>query len=206
MRFVLSSMLSLFAVVPLAQAPVALSNEAHHHLQFENQYVRVYDVNVASGDATLMHTHASDYVFVTIGAVALKAQVAGSPEVDLILKDGEVRYSKAPVTHKIGNPSPNPFRNITVEILKAPAGLSDGSPGLEKVPGYVKVLENDRVRVWRLSLDPGQSTPLHTEAFAGLTVAVSGGQLQVISPVQKATKAEFKRGDFQWRPGETTFA
>ncbi len=42
-------------------------------------------------------------MYVSIGAATLKAQVEGSSEIaDLILKDGEVRYSPV-VTHRVGN-------------------------------------------------------------------------------------------------------
>jgi len=61
MRFIAIAALLLGGLIPVAaQAPVPLSGEPRHHLKFENQYVRVFDVLVPPGDATLFHTHSND--------------------------------------------------------------------------------------------------------------------------------------------------
>src|ERR671933_1885186 len=96
-----------------SQSPVPVSREPRHHLKFENQFVRVFDVLVPPGDATLFHVHANDYVFVTVGGARLKAEVMGDRPSDLNLTAGEVRFSKAPLTHRVTNVGPTPFRNIT---------------------------------------------------------------------------------------------
>ena len=91
----------------------------------ENRYVRILDVTVPGFDSTLFHIHEDPYVYVSIGAATLKAQVLGSNELtDLILKDGEVRYSPV-VTHRVGNVVATPFRNITIQIQ----GRDATSPG-----------------------------------------------------------------------------
>src|SRR5262245_61835809 len=35
------------------QSPVELSGERHHHPKFENEFVRIWDVTVPAGEATL---------------------------------------------------------------------------------------------------------------------------------------------------------
>ena len=37
------------------QSPVEISGEAHHHPKVENEFVRIWDVTVPAGDATLWH-------------------------------------------------------------------------------------------------------------------------------------------------------
>src|SRR5215831_2244313 len=119
MKTIASMMLVILVLQPvIAQSPVPLSEEPRHHLKFENQYVRVYDVRVQAGDTTLYHTHSNDYIYVSIGKAALRAQVLGSEAVDLILKDGETRYTNGPITHRVMNVTTSLFRNITIEVLK----------------------------------------------------------------------------------------
>lgn len=183
-----------------AQSPVAVSDEPRHHLKFENQYTKVFDVVVPPGDATLFHTHSNDYVFISIGAADLNAQVMGADAAPLPLKDGETRFTKAPIIHRIENKGAAPFRNITIEILR-----SSGAPdSIEEIAGHTVVIDNERVRVERLILEPGQTTGLHKHTLPGLGVAVSGGNVVIESPGQKAQTVELKAGDFRWRDGATT--
>src|SRR5215472_6856554 len=119
----------LIALFTLAfQSPVPVTKEGHHHLKFENKYVRVFDVVVPANDETLFHVHANDYAYVSLGDAALKAQSPGGPVTDLNLKNGEVRFTKATITHRVINPGATPFRNITVEILASPGIKEEKAP------------------------------------------------------------------------------
>src|SRR6266496_586448 len=44
---------------------VEITAEPHHRLALENQYVRVFKVDVPPHESTLMHRHRHDYIFVT---------------------------------------------------------------------------------------------------------------------------------------------
>ena len=203
MKTIASTILMMLVLQPvIAQSPVPLSEEPRHHFKFENQYVRVYDVKVQAGDTTLYHTHSNDYLYVTIGKAALRAQVLGSEAVDLFLKDGETRYTSGPITHRVTNVTTGLFRNITIEVLKT-VGSNAWDP--VSIPGHTPVFENDKVRVERLVIDPGQSIPLHTHSHSGLGVAVSAADIVIQSPPsQKPQKVHFKPGDFQWHDGPQT--
>jgi quercetin dioxygenase-like cupin family protein len=165
-------------------------------MKFENAYVRVFDVTVPPRDQTLFHLHANDYVFVTLGDAQLKSQVLGGPETDLPLKDGEVRFAKGPLTHRVTNVGSRPFHNVTVEILSSP-GVRGDAPSPVPVPGHTVVLENDRVRVERLVLEPGQTTGMHTHTLSGLGIAVSPGTV-VMTQAGQARTVHFNPGDFEW--------
>jgi mannose-6-phosphate isomerase-like protein (cupin superfamily) len=203
MKIALKAMFILLGVLPLAaQSPVPVAKEPRHHLKFENEFTRVFDVEAPSGDTTLFHTHSNDYLFVSIGDANLKAEVLGNHPGDLILKDGEVRFTKATITHRITNQSKDPFRNITIEVLKS-SGLSPQATGAA-ISGHSAVLENDRVRVERLKLEPGEATNMHEHALPGLAVFIKGGTLMIESPGQKSQTVDVKSGDFRWRESKTT--
>lgn len=203
MKHIASIVLSLLAVLPIAaQAPVPVANEPRHHLKFENQFVRVFDVQVPPADTTLFHVHSNDYLFVSIGDATLKGELMGAQPADLIVKDGECRYSKAPITHRVTNIGKDLFRNITIEVLKSP-GIAAGALTTE-IRGHTLVLDNERVHVERLVIEPGKSIATHTHSRSGLGVAVSDAEIQVESPGQKPRTVQFKPGDFQWLDGPAT--
>jgi quercetin dioxygenase-like cupin family protein len=203
MRGLALAILSLCGVFPsTVQSPVPVANEPRHHLKFENDYVRVFDVVVPAGDATLFHIHANDYAFVSIGDATLKAEVLGGQPGDLILTDGEARFTKGPITHRVTNVAAAPFRNITIEIIKSPGPVAASTP--DTSPGHSIVLENDRVRIERLILEPGQSTNLHTHNLSALSVFLTTSMVRVQSPGAKAATIEYKPGDFRWRGAPVT--
>ena len=183
------------------QSPVPVAQEPRHHLKFENKYVRVFDVVVPPGDTTLFHTHSNDYTFVSIGDADLKAEAMGSPAGDLKVKDGECRFTKGPITHRVKNVAPTAFRNITIEILSTPGTAPKQS---EPLPLHTVVLENDKIRVERLILEPGKTVPVHKHTQPGLAVAVSAGKVVFESAGQKPQTVDFKPGGYRWRDGAAT--
>jgi hypothetical protein len=201
MKLLIASVLAsglLAQGAPMPTYVVPTTREPHHDVKLDNQYVRVLDVTVPAYDSTLFHIHENPYVYVSIGAATLKAQVLGSNDfVDLILKDGEVRDSPA-VTHRVGNVVATAFRNITIQI-QGRDGTTAKLPAAS--PVGTSVLDNDLVRVERLLLDPGQSTGAHTHAKSHLLVAVHDGSLQVESEGLPAARVAMAPGNFDWHSG-----
>src|SRR5262249_25847564 len=54
--------------------PVPVQEEPHHHVVFQNQYVRVLDVFFPVGEPALFHTHSNDNVSVALSGDKTKAQ------------------------------------------------------------------------------------------------------------------------------------
>jgi quercetin dioxygenase-like cupin family protein len=197
MRAILIALAPFGALV--AQSPaVTLDHEPKHHLVFANEWVHVLDVVVPAGDSTLYHVHDNDYVYVTFGAVGLEAQPLGASATDLGLANGEVRFTKAPITHRVLNPSTTPFHNLTIEVLK-----TAGAAALAPAAGVV-VLDNDRVRAERVVLEPGQSTVRHDHRGRGLDVAVSPGTVRVTGPNGEQEQVTYQTGNYRWNDGPRT--
>ncbi|HEX3228875.1 MAG TPA: hypothetical protein VHQ95_07915, partial [Pyrinomonadaceae bacterium] len=57
-------------------------------------------------------------------------------------------FSKATYIHRAMNVGTTSFHNFTIELLKPPGGAT-----LRTEPGREPVLENERVRVFRVALD-----------------------------------------------------
>ncbi len=110
----------LFSASLPAQAPLAvpLSQEPHHHLVLENEYVRVFRVSVPAHDATLLHQHDVPYLYISLGPADVFNAVQGKPEVRLVLADGQVGYSPGHFAHIARTDSGLVFNNVTIELLK----------------------------------------------------------------------------------------
>jgi len=111
--------LVLSAIAGSAQdKPVAITDEAHHHLVLDNEYTRVFHVEVPSKQSTLMHQHDLDYVFVQIGSTEFTNDRLGAAPAEVKLADGTVKFAKGGFAHKITIVSDAPFENLTIEVKK----------------------------------------------------------------------------------------
>jgi quercetin dioxygenase-like cupin family protein len=195
-----------------AEAPVVeITAEPAHRLALENEQVRVFQVEVAPRASTLMHRHAHDYLFVTLGDAHVSNEVQGKAPVELELADGETRFSAGNFAHVARNLADTPFRNVTVELMQdeklrqAPSPWPEGEGDQELPGGRTKVLfVRDGARVSQVELQPGGTVPSHHHDGPHLLVAVS--DLEVRSDVegQGPMPGKFKSGDVKWLPGGYT--
>jgi quercetin dioxygenase-like cupin family protein len=202
----LASQLLFFAFVgslPL-QSAVPVLKEPRHLVKFENRYVRVIDASVAVGDATLFHTHNIDNIPVAISGGKLQTEVVGQPGIiSSTVETGDVSYATGGYTHRIANVGDTHVRFIDAEILASP-GKALHVPPFDKVTGKTLVLDHERARVYRLILEPGQATGLHTHQLSVLSVAVTKGRVAIESAKQKSQITEFRAGDFRWHTSDLT--
>jgi quercetin dioxygenase-like cupin family protein len=100
--------------------PVPVEAEPHHHLVFENQYVKVLDVVVKPGENTLFHKHSLDNVSVIFSGTTLKNQIPGHDWTERLATDGSVGFAagtKQPYVHRISNAGTTPFHVLDIELL-----------------------------------------------------------------------------------------
>ena len=194
---------------------VEITNEPHHHLTFENQSVRVFNVEVPPHTDTLMHWHRHDYIYVTLGATEVVNAVKDKPAVTVKLQDGETRFSSATFAHIARNLTDQPFRNVTIEILEDQSLRNstakwDEDRGLDILPrGTKQVLWiKDGIRATEFELQPGGVVPMHHHAGPHLFVAVSDLDLRekFLTDVHPPETGPLKSGDSKWLPGNYSHA
>jgi quercetin dioxygenase-like cupin family protein len=206
-KLILLNLLSFLVLLLIpAQQAVPVGKEPRHLTKFENQYVRVIDASVAVGDATLFHTHDLDNVPVNVSGGKLKTETVGQAEATFTtMETGRTSFAKGGYTHRITNTGDTPLRFIDAEIL-APYGKSSPDAirdaALDKVTGHSLILENERVRVYRVIIEPGQTIAAHAHVLPRLSVAVSAGQLSIESNDRKAKTKTFDVGEFGWHQPE----
>lgn len=198
------------AALAQQQQPVEVTSEPSHHLVLENQFVRVFDVTVAPKATTLVHKHNYDYLFVTLGDADLINARTGEKPAPLMLKDGEVRFTKGNFSHAATNQSDRPFHNITIELLKPATNVkvctdscNAGPPCAGICPTVERKITSDQWTVSFVTLPPGARVEKHTHAMAHMAVAVSGLNL---TTQEGTSSSEIRRwpGGLDWLPAGTT--
>ena len=205
-------LLAALALAAQQTSEVEITAEPRHHLALENEYVRVFQVEVAPHDATLMHIHHHDYVYVTLGAADLSNEVKGEPPAAVKLQDGEVRFRAGNFAHIARNLSDKPFRNVTIELLqddaahKNPPAKWDEERGLHVFTGGTQdiIFVQDGVRVSEIELQPGATVPSHHHSGPHLMVAVTDLEIRSDVEGQGPMPGHFKSGDVKWLPGGYT--
>jgi hypothetical protein len=180
---------------------VPAREEPRHRPKLENQHVRVLDVEIPQGDATLFHEHSLDYPYVMVTGVTLLNQLPGKEPGEVKIQRGLVGYyraSQGAYAHRFTNLGPGAFRAIGIELLQpAAAGNAVATP-LPESTGYRTVLDNERVRGYLLKLVPGQSAGPVTLAGPGIRVVLGGGAIAETSGSATRT-LELAPAQFAWR-------
>ncbi|HXL23340.1 MAG TPA: hypothetical protein VOA78_12780 [Candidatus Dormibacteraeota bacterium] len=198
-----------------AQAPAAVpvAQEPHHHLVFENSYVRVLRVSIPANESTLLHQHDASYVYVSLGPADIVNAVQGKPEVHPKLTDGQVGYAKGGFAH-VATAVGIPFNNVTIELL-LPQGdprnlcekIVDGpldacNQPTRSLPFKAKpLLETDEARVVRNSL-AAKAHYTQPAKFGMLFVVLNDSELQIDVPGQPSKS--LRGGEVFWlNPGDS---
>ena len=190
-------------------AEVEITSEPHHHFLFANQTVRVFNVEVGPQEATLMHRHRHDYVFVTLGASEVSNEVEGKSPVRLTLQDGETRFVPGGFAHVARDFASKPFRNVTVEFLQDQKAHSSAAPnwdedrGLKVFTGGTQhiLFVNDGGRASEIELQPGAMIPSQLHRGPYLLVAITALEVRSAAKGVGAMAGRFRSGDAKWLAG-----
>ena len=186
--------------VPVEKAPF-------HVPVFRNEYVALVNVYIPPGRVAGYHTHSLDQISVLVADADMVGQVWGEPPGPARRNPrgnvGFTAYSKKAMTHKVSNVGPTPFNNVVITIMyPEPGRFSPGSRS--EVPAYTQILDNERVRAWRLVLEPGQSAAAIAQKAPGIRVVIGGGEIVESVPGEPERSMAPKTGEFFWQePGAT---
>jgi hypothetical protein len=203
--------LSAQNVMTVAALPgVPIAQEPHHHPVFRNAFVNVYEIEVPPGDATLMHQHYYDNLFVVFGDADLTNTVAGRQPEKLGLSDLGIHFAREPYAHIVANKGKVPFRNITVELLQTQGPVKNFYSGinnaLEIAPPdgtgirQASVLETNEVRVTAAAVPSSTAWSPPHDGHDRLVV-----MLDKINDASGSTEkgSPFPAGMLAWFPADT---
>src|SRR6185436_2296343 len=114
-------------------------------------------------------------------------------------KLGDVGFRKAPFTHRTMSTGATPFHNMAIEILAS--AKKNGTMDAGRTP----LIDNEQVRVFRISLAPGESTGMQINSLPGLFVAITSGDVEILHTNQTNSKTDhLKAADVQWHEKPVT--
>jgi quercetin dioxygenase-like cupin family protein len=179
---------------------------------FENQDVRVWEMDVAPGDTFGLHHHSNDYVLYITGGAHLRVDDKDFGPYDFIGRERSVFYIKAGGTESFRNVGTTPFREALIEIKRPPrpdqdrAGFtcSEALVGSTLQTGSVCVLENGRMRIVETTLAPGQGLGMQRCERDAAVFVVQSSTVKVVeraSGAEKAKQETRNAKDVRWMPG-----
>ncbi len=211
MRLPAAALLALIAIASPAVAqnetPVPVDKAAFHVLAFRNEYVAVTNVRIPPGRQAGYHIHDKDQISVVVADADQAGQVLGEEAYPpRRTPRGNVSYtafSKKTLIHRVHNMGATPFHNIVTSILyPAPGRFTAGLR--PEGSGYTQLVDNERVRIWRLVLEPGQSAAAITQNAPGMRIVIDGGEIVESVPGQPNRGMAPKTGEFFWQDAGVT--
>lgn len=183
-----------------AEEPIPIEQEPRHHLRFENEHVRYFEVELEPGYESRYHWHRSDGVFVAVSSSTTIAQDLGKEPVSrgerAIGETFFIDYGARPKAHRVTNTGKSPYHVVDTEILRG-CGPSDATEG----PNQTLLIDNERAFVTRIILHPGESTELY--APCGVLIAVSGGSVALES-TEGSEQVDLRPAGYKWRQRAAT--
>ncbi len=175
------------------------ADPAHHKVEFENDQVRIVRYVIPPGETALLHSHpALVNVFLTDGD--LKATAADGSTSDIHTRAGMAAW-RGPTVHSVVNVGTTVVEGVLVEP-KGPAAPGWTAPARDavKVTATDRLeFENDRVRIVRYSIGPGETTPMHDHP-AGVQILLTDARARQSTPGSTATEISGKAGSVRFRP------
>jgi hypothetical protein len=191
-----------------APPPTPLEKTSYHVPAFRNAYVTVFLIDIPGGRASDYHVHDHDMTCVSTDEYppeAYSQPLGGPPGQPRRPPRGEVtylRYFNQPVTHRAINPGTLAMRSVCAQLVaSAPYGFQ-----AEERPtsAYQQLLDNPRVRAWRLILEPGQVAPAITQSAPGMRVVINEGEITEAGADGRERGMRLRQGEFTWQDAGTS--
>jgi hypothetical protein len=200
-----------------AQTPavIPLSSEPHHHLALHNEYLNLYQVEVAPHDTVILHRHDFDAVSVMLTDSEVTVRAPGRPDVHQTLSGGQIRLQPRGYIHSTTIEGGTTYRNVTVELLLPQQGArnlcapvvasqplncpSDHESSTPATHSELPQFETDKTRVSLLRVLPHQSVTLgepHRPQLLVLLDTLSVGAQEKDHPPN-----QLHPGEFVWLAG-----
>lgn len=187
---------------------VEVIDEPRHYHRFENEFVRVYDVRFAPGEASLYHRHDEDTMYVTVYDVTVHDHTYQAEEAQVHNLTAGLSLCRPhkgdPLIHRVRNDGGGLMHMIGAEVKKLPNTIADTA--LEAP--FHTLLDNlsgaKRLRLYMIKLEPGETTGPVTYGFSGLTVSISDANIEFGDQGGVRRVISFSPGSHIWHDGPIT--
>ncbi len=190
----------------ISQDWVPVDQEPQHHHRFQNDYVRVYDVRFKPKEHSLYHKHDKNTFYVSVYATQVFDQTYGKQKGmihDLPAGMGICRGHQAhPLIHQVKNMSAHLMHMIGAEHLKTPLMVSKEVFTHPKFQHLDNTGESNSVRLYKMTLQPGESTGKMQMNFYALFVVLTDSSVQV-DDISGSTTQAYSPGSHYWQEPKT---
>ena len=210
---------------------ITMDQEPHHHLALHNDYVKVFNVEVAPGDSIVLHRHDQDTIAIAIGEQMVTVGIPGKPDVHQKNADAQVRLQRGGYMHSTHVDGDTPYHTVAVELMRPQtnfhnvcAEILPGQPlncqgdnpfwtsdGHNIVYSSLPLLESDQTHVRIVQVPPHQPIYLtdipSTRDASRVIIALDS--VMFTSGSSKKSEETLQPGDFKWfnvgQPAKGTF-
>jgi hypothetical protein len=178
----------------IAQVPAR--DEPRHKVALYNDYIRLLDVRIQPGDTSLFHVHQVPSFFIPLSTTMIGSEVKGQPArqstfpIDSTWYNG---FENGPLIHRVWNNDTNTLHVIDLELL---ATKNSPLPNTIQLPFKID-FENEKLRVYKFELQPGQVVALPLIKNPMLLVSIFGADVRLNDLDQKKF-IDIKPGNYRW--------
>lgn len=198
-RFLILFILIAIPLIVIAQVQVRL--EPRHKNVFENEYLRLLDVNIVPGDTTKFHIHSTPSFFLIFTNTKVGVQIKGQGWTTSQNVAGESWYQSFlndTLIHRVTNCDTVPFHVTDIEIL-APY---NNCRQIKPLPFEV-LLENESVLAYRLS-NSSINQKILSKRGPIIAQLIEGEKILVHDKKTKKTE-EINKGGYLYIKPESSF-
>jgi hypothetical protein len=198
----------------LSSAPaIAMRDEGHHHLVFENSYVHIFFVEIPAHETTLFHHHDLPYISVPPGGSDTNPSAVGGSGAASAPIFARVGYAAGNFSHAVTNSGDATLRNVAIELVR-PQGtvrnrcsgvLHDQPREICNLPDltatnpsrHAPLFETDEILVESWEVEPATTTAALNDGVDMLIAGLTDVRITGISGVDSANAL---RGGELWIP------
>jgi hypothetical protein len=190
------------------------------HLRFENDNVRVWEMDLAPGQLCGLHRHGLDYVLYILegGRIGVESpamtsnRFPGKSTYELEVGSRAISYVPAGGAESARNIGSGRFREAIFEIRRPlPTGtsnpgfaLTEAATGLLPTPGVTMLLENSRIRALEVAIAPGSSLGPQVGSRDAAIFVIDGGRVRLRESRDgkaRSQELELAPSTVLWQPG-----
>ena len=116
LKILFSLVIMILSTSAYAQDPVVVSPNVYKKVLFENESVRVLEIEFKAGESSATHSHPTHFAYITQGGQITFDGPDGKPQVAEV-KAGEVMWMDA-ITHSGKNTGKTDIKGIITELKK----------------------------------------------------------------------------------------
>jgi hypothetical protein len=188
------------------QAPDPLAADPQHaHLEFENQWVRVFQEHMGPHETMPMHQHpAPGAVIVFLTARDNRLTYFDGTTKEFKNPAGDVFWAE-PTTHKSENLTGNQFAALQIEprpVANPKPFPTESTDAVIVDPAHYQVLlENQWIRAIRLTVGPHEKLKMHKHPGTGaVVVSLTDQNMRQYHADGTSQESHFKANSVRWAP------